>query len=128
MREIKFRAWDGSQMVYNTTPYARLENKNILCIGSCGYNRRENLETSIDCEAIAVMQYSGLKDKNGKEIYEGDMVVSENQAEEPLPISFNGHHGLRVMIGKNQMTRADALYGEVIGNIYEHPHLLDNDK
>jgi len=51
-REIKFRAWDGKMMFYGYVVH-------------CNY--AENAP-------IKVMQYTGLKDKNGKEIYEGDLI------------------------------------------------------
>jgi hypothetical protein len=49
---------------------------------------------------------------------------SGNQADEAHPVTIDYYHGLRFMIGKNYLVRADALYGEVIGNIYENPELL----
>lgn len=65
-REIKFRAWDGKKMIDN---YCFL-NKNK---GNHFFAEDENEFGNI----IAVMQYTGLKDKNGKEIYEGDIYRSE---------------------------------------------------
>lgn len=69
--------------------------------------------------------WTGLLDKNGKEIYEGDIIKSENQAG-IYAVTIDNYHGFRFMLGCGQLTKADAIYGEVIGNIYEHPHLLSS--
>lgn len=55
MREIKFRAWDKADGFNND-------------FGSMSYGVRH------DCDATEIMQYTGLKDKNGVEIYEGDLL------------------------------------------------------
>lgn len=62
MREIKFRAWDGKEMCYMeenlTEPYWNCQLAHFL-------------DEHYGCD---IMQYTGLKDKNGNEIYEGDII------------------------------------------------------
>lgn len=102
MREIKFRAWDNEDKDMLLTPDI------YLC-----------QETAEARERYTLMQYTGLKDKNSKEIYEGDIVrlfnYSQLQVVEWTPYPevwscFNYY--------------SEPSYYEVIGNIYEHPDLL----
>ena len=57
MRKIKFRAWQGEIMI----PYSLLKNRRLI-------------DTFIEKDNWNILQYTGLKDKNGKEIYEGDIL------------------------------------------------------
>jgi uncharacterized phage protein (TIGR01671 family) len=119
MREIKFRAWDtfNNNMVYQTE---NLTAGKIL-------NRFD-----------VIMQYTGLKDKNGKEIYENDIIeVDINKFIAPeymhnkdsfnVQISFdNFHWSCSGGEGKSlyNYTKISYVELEVIGNKYENPELL----
>jgi uncharacterized phage protein (TIGR01671 family) len=69
-------------------------------------------------------QYTGLKDKNGKEIYEGDILTSINSNN--IVVYWDEIHGR--WIGHDKKHFNEDLYyyncGEIIGNIYENPELL----
>ena len=73
-------------------------------------------------ETHVIMQYTGLKDKNGKDIYEGDIFTITTGEEETNIVEFyNGEyflldHGLNLSKWNND--------GKVIGNIYENPELV----
>jgi len=101
MREIKFRAWDGREIF-----------QAMLTVAPDGI---------INPTSIDLMQYTGLKDKNGKEIYEGDIIrVYDGENTE---VYYDD--GCFLVLG----FRADELYlhedtCEVVGNIYENPELL----
>lgn len=118
MREIKFRAWcpDGNRMEYQ-------DRKTPLWIG----------DILTDSHYIP-MQYTGRKDKNGKEIYEGDIVREEGNDLLFGPVIFSDEE---VCFGYVNKCKAynDPNYNEfnghlftveVIGNIYENPNLLNN--
>lgn len=124
MREIKFRSW-------HTVNQVMYEHKSISVLA-------KNIRSD---NWWKYMQYTGLKDKNGKEIYEGDIIVEPNVY--PYFIDgvanyiavvewcFAGFHYVLQSVGAN-MGRSNGINSpleggedfEVIGNIYEHPHLL----
>ncbi|MBY8913273.1 YopX family protein [Bacillus sp. YC2] len=126
MREIKFRAWEenSQEMIYEVgitpegIPYS-IPEKAEGC---------DQFNYFLTCHK---MQYTGLKDKNGREIYEGDIVIDghENSAE----VVFDD--GCFCVIGylgdlRTHPLRDSLFCGErfeVIGNIYEDPELLEDD-
>lgn len=113
-REIKFRAWDGKEMHYNVC--INHEQKAI----KYGYRATDWVE---DANAGIPMQYTGLKDRNGKEIYEGDIV------ETPKGITSVTYEKACFYVKiENSFYRLGGWDFEVIniiGNIYETPELLN---
>jgi len=117
MREIKFRAWNiqNERVVYE--PY-RFELYN----GKYRFTETwQDEEDGIfrDCE---IMQYTGLKDKNGKEIYEGDILQfyknhKDNKAEKIIKEVVEWS-------GQGWQPYDMTTESEIIGNIYENPELL----
>lgn len=114
MREIKFRAWDGKRMLDNPT----FEFFNHGRDGRAVMMADEN-------ENVEIMQYTGLKDKNGKEIYEGDVVEGQKDF---YPRSVIGFEDGSFVIKQTPLAKWKVSHFElkVIGNIYESPELITN--
>lgn len=121
MREIKFRAWDGSKMFQVAALDFTLDYvEGFMLWKPSGPDKETRVYE--DASKCVLMQYSGLKDRNGKDIYEGDILQWREKA---LPITVETFHGIRFMWGQDYLCHAYAvLGGEVIGNIHENPDLL----
>lgn len=127
MRKIKFRAWDKENEKMMKVSSLHLENKEI----SVKENGTFHLFRMQD-----LMQYTGLKDKNGKEIYEGDIVLiklDETSTWYKTVVKFKEGAFIASLID-----REDYIYifhhgftdddFEIIGNVYENKNLLEENK
>lgn len=79
-------------------------------------------------EFYEIMQYTGLKDKNGKEIYEGDIVKHSNGIKNVYWSESSASFQMDLSDFVLDQEIGDYNSVEVIGNIYENPELLNGDK
>lgn len=142
MREIKFRAWDIKNK-FMERPQSWLL---ITQIGSVYMSGPMLTPRPAPIDQYILMQFTGLKDKNGKEIYEGDIIIAQDDYGN-FPQEYNEEKGKYFNVGEyevywdehsagfslraNRQTPEldegfywEILTVEIIGNIYENPELL----
>jgi len=111
MRTIKFRAWSNDYKKMFYTEHS--ENLDLLPIW-------------IRCpNDYGLMQFTGLKDKNGKEIYEGDIVKWGNGKDAVNEVIYSGDRFMLYNLGAPSLARV-SIDSEIIGNIYENPELISD--
>ena len=123
-REIKFRAWDKivNEMVYPKWCKDPRGTELYLYESPSHPNNTSCLSWVIKMDSFIPLQYTGLKDKNSEEIYEGDIITNGEVTGqvEFSAVAFRLFYG-----GKWEfMQFVPALSFEIIGNIYENPELL----
>jgi uncharacterized phage protein (TIGR01671 family) len=122
MREIKFRAWiKGHTKLFNIVVEPHMTEE----FDFVAFDGEYFVPEGVGIYNMEIMQYTGLKDKNGKEIYEGDIINLSSW--EPSVYLVAWDRGAFYMAKKNLEEVGDIKYvesGEIIGNIYENPELL----
>lgn len=134
MRKIKFRAWDKQKNeFYKPTHEAYKGNLFELLIafsGSLNAHTMQGLvhESGSFPERFILMQYTGLKDKNGKEIYEGDILKTDSGNKQVIynapSFDLEDYDNGDYYEGQNPYCHSWNEF-EIIGNIYENPELLE---
>ncbi|MBU1449063.1 YopX family protein [Patescibacteria group bacterium] len=126
MRPLKFRAWDKEDKKMKDD-FAICSFGTVFELNEGTFNDGRMYESG-----YIIMQFTGLKDKNNKEIYEGDILRYKNPA-----FYISSKTGKRCDDGGNRykivewdnagfnISNLQTSKWEVIGNIYEHNHLLN---
>ena len=121
--EIKFRVWYKNQM------YLGYEIDDLI------FSDGHYLESSKPQEQREIMQYVGLKDKYGREIYEGDIVRTFNLDDEPILSNVVRMQDIFCLEPRDDITDEEEFQPlgeyvegpgvEIVGNIYEDPEVVD---
>lgn len=128
-RPIKFRAWDkDNEKILEVKSIHLIENEPQIVINPLEF---------ISSEHVELLQYTGLKDKNGVEIYEGDIVQIKDHSFQKKPgdytgIEIDGFYPVtyteRMELVAGQWLLMHQLpYITVVGNLYENPELLETN-
>lgn len=138
MREIKFRAWDldfEKMWLPHSSCYEYLKHK----------NQQASITAFMNPKFCHLMQYTGLKDKNGIEIYEGDILEKETYDEQEyymlqsvvvwdhacFRLKTTQHHDrnkIGIIYSLPNAHKRQIDMPKIIGNSYENPELLKNQK
>jgi uncharacterized phage protein (TIGR01671 family) len=123
MREIKFRAWDDREKkMYIVTSLLWKQDGLWAC---CDNQHARLKQLMLNTQYKPLMQFTGLHDKNGKEIWEGDIVKNSNAYGKIGEVKWNKHYW--DACGTGLIISDDEEFGvEVLGNIYENPQLLES--
>lgn len=137
MRPIKFRAWDGERMIYDVQNIY----DTIIRLKTADGEDVDQCDTKLPCvsdfgsllrcedEDVPIMQFTGLLDKNGKEIYEGDILNSHNGTLQ----GFVFYQGPSFVVKRQKSAKTwvefilhptEKQFQEIIGNIHETPELV----
>jgi uncharacterized phage protein (TIGR01671 family) len=135
MREIKFRAWDGKTMFFNVLAGGYEDTVPSVHIASKGW---------VNVDPYNLMQFTGLLDKNNKEIYEGDILDLGQTVNgcssfivfwDRLNLGWNIKYNAPMNNPRSYEYNLQEFFKidfncdegvEIVGNIYQNPELLTN--
>jgi len=116
MREIKFRVWDHGCKEFVDDMCLHVDGKLLCDCGRTGY-----------CGDFTVQQYTGLKDKNEREIYEGDIVRIICGKDELVGTVQWDYLNAAFLVGGTSGIYGPEQSVEVIRNIFENPELIKTE-
>ena len=127
----KFRAWMKSLKWMCDVTNISFDSKLVDICQQGDTERCTEISVEFDENEIELMQSTGLKDKNGKEIFEGDVLGTKDGLLNGV-VEYRSDLGMwtNSLISYNNFERLCNVAGsrEIIGNIYENPELLEEKK
>ena len=126
-REIKFRMWHKKSKKMFDVESINFKDRSLNMWNSGMYTL-----STFSLDDVILMQYTGLHDKNGKEIYEGDIVKALISGRWFVGKVIYEHSGFTIDVMNNkelEFGRRGIIehWTEVIGNIYDNPELLGGE-
>ena len=134
MREIKFRAWIKEDKKMENVKTMDFTDKTIRCLKKNEFINAYLLRR-VSFDNVELMRYTGLKDKNGKEIYDGDIVLVElcgTSTWYKTVVEFKEGAFIASLIDREDYIYIfnrgfDSNDFEILGNVYENPELLEEN-
>lgn len=125
MKENKFRAWDEEKKEWinpSQIAISAIEGHLMYWISE------KDIWVEYYTDKFIIMQYTLRKDKNGREIYEGDILKSKSEVPQFGNYTEKRYKDVYTLINSMSVFLFGHIEYEVIGNIYENPELLEEKK